>query len=66
MKKDSTSRKLRTLKLNRETLHALGSSKLPAVAGGISRLCEGTAACTESCGAGSCAPSCGGGFSCLC
>lgn len=66
MKKDSPSRKLRTLKLNRETLRSLSSSQLQVLAGGVSRLCEGTAACTESCGAGSCAPSCGGAYSCLC
>jgi hypothetical protein len=66
MKKDLTSRKLRALKLSRETLGALNSSKLQAVAGGISRLCEGTAACTESCGANTCAYSCGGAYTCLC
>lgn len=66
MKKDSTSRKLRTLKLSRETLCALSSGKLQAVAGGISLRCEGTAACTESCGANTCAYSCGGAYSCLC
>ena len=65
MKHDSTSRKLRTLKLSRETLRALNTSKLQTVVGGISLRCEGTAACTESCGANTCAYSCGG-YSCLC
>jgi hypothetical protein len=66
MKKDLTSRKLRTLKLSRETLGALNSSKLQAVAGGISLRCDGTGACTESCGANSCAYSCGGAYTCYC
>ena len=66
MKKDLTSRKLRTLKLSRETLRALTSSTLQAVAGGISLRCDGTAACTESCGANTCAYSCGGAHSCRC
>lgn len=66
MKKDLTSRKLKTLKLSRETLGALSSNKLRAVAGGISLKCDGTAACTESCGANTCAYSCGGAYSCLC
>jgi hypothetical protein len=66
MKKDWTSRKLRTLKLSRETLRALSSSTLQGVAGGISLRCEGTAACTESCGANTCAYSCGGVYSCRC
>jgi hypothetical protein len=66
MKKDLTSRKLRTLKLNRETLGALNSSKLQVVVGGISLRCEGTTACTESCGVNTCAYSCGGAYSCRC
>ncbi|MEO6195834.1 MAG: hypothetical protein ABIS20_22670 [Thermoanaerobaculia bacterium] len=66
MKKDLTSRKLQTLKLSRETLGALNSSKLQAVAGGISLRCDGTAACTESCGANTCAYSCGGAYTCRC
>lgn len=63
MKKDL---KLRTLKLSRETLGALNSSKLQAVAGGISLRCDGTAACTESCGANTCAYNCGGAYTCRC
>jgi hypothetical protein len=62
MRKDSTSRKLRTLKLSRETLYALSSHELQALGGGISLRCEGTAACTESCGANSCAYTCAGGY----
>ena len=62
MRKDSTSRKLRTLKLNRETLCALSSNQLHALVGGISLRCEGTTACTESCGANSCAYTCAGGY----
>jgi hypothetical protein len=65
MKKDS--RKLKTLKLSRETLGALNDMKLRAVAGGLTRLCDGTTDCTDSCGAGSCPIlSCGGGNTCLC
>jgi hypothetical protein len=45
-----TSQKLRTLKLSRETLRALSSSKLSAVAGGLTWRCGGTADCTDSCG----------------
>jgi len=66
MKKDLTPRKLRTLKLSRETLGALNSGKLRTVAGGISLKCDGTAACTESCGANTCAYSCGGLQTCRC
>jgi hypothetical protein len=66
MKKNLTSRKPRTLKLSRETLGALSSSRLQAVAGGISLKCDGTAACTESCGANTCAYSCGGANTCRC
>lgn len=54
MRKDSTSRKLRTLKLSRETLRALSSSNLLAVAGGLTWRCDGTANCTDSCGQKSC------------
>lgn len=64
MKKDSTSRKPQTLKLSRETLGALNNGELRAVAGGVTRLCGGTADCTDSCGAGSCI-SCGKA-TCLC
>ena len=66
MKKDLASRKLRTLKLNRETLRALDGSKLQTVAGGISLRCGGTAECTESCGVNTCAYSCGGVHTCRC
>ena len=45
-----TSRKLRTLKLSRETLRALSGSKLLAVAGGLTWRCGETADCTDSCG----------------
>jgi hypothetical protein len=62
MRKDSTSRKLRTLKLNRETLYALSNNELQALAAGISLRCEGTAECTASCGANSCAYTCAGGY----
>ncbi len=58
MRKDSTSRKLRTLKLSRETLRALSSSNLLAVAGGRTWRCDGTANCTDSCGQNSCANIC--------
>lgn len=55
MKKDS--RKLKTLKLSRETLGALNDSQLRTVAGGYTLRCNGTNLCTESCG---------GGATCLC
>lgn len=66
MKKDLTPQKLRTLKLSRETLGALNSGKLRNVAGGISLKCDGTADCTDSCGALTCAYSCGGAQTCRC
>jgi hypothetical protein len=49
MKKDLTSRKLKTLKLSRETLGALNDSQLQAVVG------EGTfRLCTDTCGGATC------------
>jgi hypothetical protein len=64
MRKDSTSRKLRTLKLSRETLRVLSSRNLLAVAGGATWRCGETADCTDSCGANTCGVNCNDTWTC--